>query len=91
MKKQDLAKLKLPDSPGVYFWKDKDGNILYIGKATNLKDRTMSYFAKDIAETRGLRIVNMVLAADTVTYQVTGSVLEALLLENVLIKKRNKF
>ncbi len=87
MKKQDLAKLKLPDSPGVYFWKDKDGNILYIGKATNLKDRTMSYFAKDLAETRGLRIVNMVLAADTVTYQVTGSVLEALLLENVLIKK----
>lgn len=87
VKKQDLVKLSLPDTPGVYFWKDKEGNILYIGKATSLRDRTLSYFAKDIVETRGLRIVNMVLAADKVEYQETASVLEALLLENVLIKK----
>ena len=95
MKKIDLEKLDLPELPGVYFFRDGDkneannnlGNILYIGKATNLRDRTKSYFAKDISETRGLKIVNMVLAAEHVTYQVTSSVLEALLLENQLIKK----
>ena len=87
MKKQDLVKAKLSDAPGVYFWHDKEVNILYIGKATNLKDRTMSYFSKDLINTRGLKVVSMVAVADHVTYQETASVLEALLLENVLIKK----
>ncbi len=87
VKKQELIKAKLPDAPGVYFWHDKEGNILYIGKATNLKDRTLSYFSKDLINTRGLKVLNMVLMADHVTWQETGSVLEALLLENVLIKK----
>ncbi|MCF7898698.1 MAG: GIY-YIG nuclease family protein, partial [Candidatus Pacebacteria bacterium] len=87
MKKQELTKLKLPDNPGVYFFKDKDGNILYIGKATSLKDRVRSYFNPDLLETRGLRLVTMVTIANTVTYQETSSVLEALLLESKLIKE----
>ncbi len=95
MKKIDLEKLNLPELPGVYFFRDGDknknndnlGNILYIGKATNLKDRTKSYFAKDLLSTRGLKIISMVIAASSLTYQVTESVLEALLLENKLIKK----
>jgi len=87
MTKEALKSLNLPENPGVYFFHDKDGNILYIGKATNLKDRTKSYFAKDLIDTRGLKIVNMVIAADTVSYKETGSVLEALLLESNLIKK----
>lgn len=93
MKKNDLIKFNLPDSPGVYFFRDDDkskdenGNILYIGKATSLKDRVKSYFAKDIVETRGLKIVNMLLAAHNITFIKTDSVLEALLLENNLIKK----
>ncbi|MDQ5957057.1 MAG: hypothetical protein QG614_28 [Patescibacteria group bacterium] len=87
MKKQDLAKAKLPDSPGVYFFRDYAENILYIGKATSLRDRVASYFAKDLQTTRGGKIVNMVIVADHVTYEVTGSVMEALLLENYLIKK----
>lgn len=87
MKRQDLEKANLPESPGVYFFHDKEGEILYIGKATSLKDRVKSYFAQDLGETRGLKIVNMVLAASHVTFEETGSVLEALLRESLLIKK----
>lgn len=86
MKSQDLKKLNLPDTPGVYFWK-KGSEILYIGKATSLRDRVRSYFAKDLIATRGPAIVDMVTLADTVTYESTDSVLEALMLEANLIKK----
>jgi excinuclease ABC subunit C len=87
MKKQYLSTVKLPDSPGVYFFRDNSGAVLYIGKATSLKDRVRSYFNPDLMETRGLRLVSMVTIADSVTYQETGSVLEALLLESKLIKE----
>lgn len=89
MKKQDLEKCALPDTPGVYFFRDKEGNILYIGKATSLADRVRSYFSPDLIKTRGLRIVSMTTVADTVTYQSTDSVLEALLLESALIKRHS--
>ncbi len=89
MKKQDLEKCGLPDAPGVYFFRDKEGTILYIGKATSLQDRVRSYFNPDLMESRGLRLVTMVTLASTVTYQETGSVLEALLLESKLIKEND--
>ncbi len=87
MKRQDFEKCGLPETPGVYFFRDNEGSILYIGKATSLKDRVKSYFSLDLVETRGLKVVNMVLASTTVTFEETGSVLEALLRESVLIKK----
>ncbi len=87
MKKQDLAKANLPDHCGVYFFHDKAGEVLYIGKATSLRDRVRSYFNPDLIETRGLRLVTMVTVADKVTHQETDSILEALLLESNLIKK----
>lgn len=86
MKRQDLQKCGLPDAPGVYFFRDAEGNILYIGKATSLRDRVRSYFNPDLMKSRGLRLVSMVTASSTVTFQETGSVLEALLLESKLIK-----
>lgn len=86
MKRQDLEKCGLPDTPGVYFFRDTEGNILYIGKATSLRDRVRSYFNPDLMKSRGLRLVSMITAAHTVTYQTTESVLEALLLESKLIK-----
>lgn len=89
MKKQDLASVTLPETPGVYFFYDKDGAILYIGKATSLHDRVKSYFNQNIVEARGLKILTMLTLAAKVGFQETGSVLEALLLENVLIKKHN--
>lgn len=87
MKRQDLEKVGLPDAPGVYFFRDSDGHILYIGKATSLRDRVRSYFNPDLIKARGLRLVSMVTIAETVTYQETGSVLEALLLESKFIKE----
>jgi excinuclease ABC subunit C len=93
MKSQELSKAKLPDTPGVYFFRaaGSGGDILYIGKATSLRDRTKSYFAKDLIATRGPLIVDMVFKADTVTYEETDSVLEALILEANLIKKHQPY
>lgn len=86
MYSQDLKKHKLPDAPGVYFFK-LGKEILYIGKATSLKDRVKSYFGKDLISTRGPLIVDMVFKADKIDFVQTNSVLEALILENNLIKQ----
>ncbi len=83
--KQILA--KLPDTPGVYFFRDKDGKIIYIGKATSLKDRVRSYFSKDIINTRSPLISKMLEGFSTIEHTQTDSVLEALVLEAHLIKK----
>ncbi len=92
MTEKEFKKIKIPDNPGVYFFmKDKfarrGGDILYIGKATSLKDRVKSYFGKDLIETRGPIILDMVFKADKIKYEKTDSVLEALILEAELIKK----
>ena len=68
-----------------FFRKNKD--ILYIGKATSLSNRVKSYFGKDIIETRGPHILDMVTQATSIKWQATDSVLEALILEANLIKK----
>jgi excinuclease ABC subunit C len=86
MIRQDLKKYSLPDSPGVYFFK-KGRKLLYIGKAASLRDRVRSYFASDLAAGRGGRIVGMVAEAGSLSWQETGSVLEALILEANLIKR----
>ncbi|MEK7646726.1 MAG: GIY-YIG nuclease family protein [Patescibacteria group bacterium] len=87
MTSQTLSKLKLPDTPGVYVFRDRNKRPLYIGRATSLADRVKSYFAADIIVTRGPRIVDMVTKAVTVTWEPTDSVLEAIILESNLIKK----
>ncbi len=81
-----IKKIKLPDTSGVYFFQ-KGKKILYIGKATSLKDRIKSYFSSDLIKTRGLLLVDMITQADNIKYKTTKSVLEALLLETELIKK----
>jgi len=84
---EKLKKKKLPDSPGVYKFLDSDKNILYIGKATSLRDRVRSYFNGDIFKSRGPLIAQMVEVAQSVEVVKTDSVLEALILEASLIKK----
>src|SRR3989338_8210201 len=79
-------KLNIPDKPGVYFF-IKNKQILYIGKATSLRDRIKSYFGKDLIGTRGPILVDMVFNADKINWQVSDSVLEAIILEAKLIKK----
>ena len=86
MDSQLLKKFNLPDAPGVYLFKKNNG-ILYIGKATSLKDRVKSYFASDLIATRGPLILDMVFQADKIDFIKTDSVLEALILESNLIKK----
>lgn len=91
MKSQRITRLKLPDSPGVYTFRDYRRRPLYIGRATSLKDRVRSYFSADLVDARGMRIVDMVAKATTVTWVETSSVLEAVLLESALIKKYQPF
>jgi excinuclease ABC subunit C len=86
MKLPDLKNYNLPDETGVYFFM-RGEEILYIGKATSLKSRVRSYFDNDILHKRGLHIANMVTLADNLKWQSTRSVIEAVLLENELIKK----
>ncbi len=86
MQKADIQKKKLPDSPGVYFFLGPRKEILYIGKATSLKQRVGSYFASDVHEKRSELIARMVLEAKNVEWTVTDSVLEALILETNLIR-----
>ena len=83
----NFKKIKLPDKPGVYFFLDEVKEIIYIGRATSLKDRVRSYFNDDVIHTRGALIVDMVTRAHTIEYTVTDSVLEAIILEANLIKK----
>ncbi len=77
---------RMPDSPGVYFFLGKNKKVLYIGKATSLRDRVRSYFVADLHEVRSPLVANMVAAAVSVDWRKTDSVLEALLLEASLIK-----
>ncbi|HEV7449378.1 MAG TPA: UvrB/UvrC motif-containing protein [Candidatus Paceibacterota bacterium] len=82
---------KLPDEPGVYFFLGKNKKLLYIGKATSLRDRVRSYFAKDLMDTRGPLLVEMLDKAATIDWRQTDSVLEALLLEASLIRTHRPY
>ena len=75
----------LPDSPGVYQFYDKEGLLLYVGKAKSLKKRVSSYFQKDI-HVNGKTTVMVKKIADIKTL-VVDTEMDALLLENSLIKK----
>ncbi len=77
---------KLPDSPGVYFFK-RGKEILYIGKATSLKDRVRSYFNLQTVLARGPIIGKMLELTTAISFRKTDSVLEAVILEAELIKK----
>ena len=75
----------LPDSPGVYRWKDKDGRIIYVGKAKNLKNRVRSYVRED--KNRSPKVAAMIRHADDLDITMTGTEMEALILECNLIKE----
>ena len=80
---------KLPGKPGVYIMRDKNDNILYVGKAISLKNRVRQYFRKN---NKTARIEKMVSLIDHFEYIVTDNEAEALILECNLIKEnRPKF
>jgi excinuclease ABC subunit C len=89
MERSQLKDINLPDVPGVYLFtqgKGRSKKVLYVGKATSLRDRVRSYFDDDLIATRGPRIVDMVTRADGLMHETTPTVLEALVREAALIR-----
>ncbi len=79
-------KLKdVPTNPGVYFMLDKDGEIIYVGKAKNLKNRLRSYFFN--LSNRTAKVMAMLEHVDDFRYIICASEVDALMTENNLIKK----
>ncbi|RQD75595.1 MAG: excinuclease ABC subunit UvrC [Candidatus Syntrophonatronum acetioxidans] len=77
--------MNLPDKTGVYLFKNKRGEVIYVGKALSLRNRVRSYFQK--SRHGGPKVEAMVGHVEEVDYIVTGSEVEALILENSLIKQ----
>ena len=73
----------LPDSPGVYLFKDATGGVLYVGKAKNLRKRVSSYFNKTVDNYKTRKLVSLIHSLD---FTVTDTEHDAFLLENSLIK-----
>lgn len=74
----------LPNKPGSYQYYDKEGTIIYVGKAKNLKNRVSSYFHKEVDRFKTKVLVSKIW---NITYTVVNTEEDALLLENNLIKK----
>src|SRR5438093_793866 len=75
----------LPTNPGVYLMKDADSEIIYVGKAINLRNRVRSYFHAQPFE--ATKVAHLVQHIARIEFIVTETELEALVLENNLIKK----
>lgn len=88
MDKEKLLKKikKVPISPGIYLWKDINGNVLYVGKAKNLRNRMKQYFEGAINSYKTSKLVSLI--ADFETY-ICKTNKESLLLERNLIQKYN--
>ncbi len=74
----------LPSSPGVYQFLNKNGKVIYVGKAKNLKNRVRSYFQENPGSAKTIALVSKI---EDLQLVVTDSELEALILENNLIKQ----
>ena len=79
-----LSSLNLPNEPGCYLFKDKNNKIIYVGKAKNLKKRIKQYYQKNDFDIKTRSMLNFVKSIDFVA---TDNEVEALILENTLIKK----
>lgn len=82
MKLVDKAK-KLPNKPGVYLFLGKSGEVLYVGRATSLKSRVLSYFRGRLEENKK----EMIKKAERLKHYVTDTILDSVVLEANLIKK----
>jgi excinuclease ABC subunit C len=85
MRLNEVKQLDIPQAPGCYFFLDKDGKVIYIGKAANLRSRVLSYWRKSANHTPAKE--DMVAQAARIDWTEVESEIEALLLEVNLIKK----
>ena len=76
----------LPLCPGVYIMKNSSGKVIYVGKSRKLKNRVSQYFQNSI---KNLKTHKMVMSVDNFDYIVCNTEIEALTLENTLIKQYN--
>ena len=79
-----LDTLNLPNEPGCYIFKDKNGNVIYVGKAKNLRKRVKQYIKKNDLDIKTQSMVSYIKSVD---FMATDNEVEALILENTLIKK----
>ncbi|RPI85127.1 MAG: excinuclease ABC subunit C, partial [Chloroflexi bacterium] len=75
----------LPTKPGCYIYRNSDGDVIYVGKAINLRNRVRSYFHTN--SHGDYRIARLVRQIEDIEWIVVGSELEALILEMNMIKK----
>jgi excinuclease ABC subunit C len=85
MKREQLQ--ALPSEPGIYLFKDGDGDVIYVGKAGNLKNRVRSYFGSP--SKLASKIQQLVSRIEDFEFVVTNSEQEALILESTMIKKHS--
>ncbi len=85
-KLKEAIQKSVPREAGIYLLKDKFEKAIYIGKSINLRDRMMSYFRQDITKLE-MRTGRMIRAVESFGYLTTKSELQALLIEDYLIKK----
>ena len=76
--------IHLPENPGVYRYFDKNNELIYVGKAKNLKKRVSSYFTKTLGDRKTARLVSLI---HRLEFTIVDSEFDALLLENSLIKE----
>ncbi|MCS6905870.1 MAG: excinuclease ABC subunit UvrC [Bacteroidia bacterium] len=81
----DEIRRNIPELPGIYKYRDKNGNIIYVGKAINLKKRVNSYFTRN--NSHDLKTQRLVSQICSIEFVITEDEREALLLENNLIKE----
>ena len=80
---------KLPDTSGVYFFKDKREKVIYVGKANSLKSRVSSYFSNSTQQSP--KINKMIEEIVNIEYITTSSEIEALILESKMIKNNSPY
>ena len=79
----DISKISIPKEPGIYLMKDSSGNIIYIGKAKNLRNRVKTYFTKN----QNYKTQKLVSKISDIEFVLTDNESEAFLLESNMIKR----
>ena len=87
MKRENIDFTTIPETPGVYLFRDAKDVVLYVGRATDLRSRVRSYFSDRLVTDRGPRLAEAVEQTERIETRETDSVLDAYIVEANLIKE----